>query len=447
MKKILFIGAHLGYPMDRTPLGGGAMVGLELLRHWGASGRAEIHALGPGSFAPEGAKYHRVETVSGDRDPELTGFSELGYARFCRSFEHAATRFLLKNKEAFSPEETVLVVNDISESPDLRVLSREGWRILTLWHVDVVDFFNRMYLGGRFSVERAAGLYKRCEALGLKRFLPDMLRLVFEKQKAAVEVSHRLVMPSSGMARTLLRAYPDAPSRQAPLQERIKVLPWGAWTPEVHGGGADASSLERFKRHFNIGPRTRVVMTLSRISPEKGLHRLLEAFSLMEKGSPHDLCLFLCGDAAYMGGGAYLRALRRQAAGLRRTRIFFPGYLSAPQKGMFFRAAHLFVSASRHESYGLTITEAMRAGLPVLSCAHYGAAQILKEDYARVVPSEGDSAVEGLSRGLRELLSDMERLQAMGLRAKEASARMEFSHCAGRLLDEALAERSSSAGM
>ncbi len=28
--KIVFVAAHLGYPMDKTPLGGGAMVGVHL---------------------------------------------------------------------------------------------------------------------------------------------------------------------------------------------------------------------------------------------------------------------------------------------------------------------------------------------------------------------------------------------------------------------------------
>ena len=46
---IVFIASHLGYPMDRTPLGGGAMVGLHLARRWAADPALRLAALGSGA--------------------------------------------------------------------------------------------------------------------------------------------------------------------------------------------------------------------------------------------------------------------------------------------------------------------------------------------------------------------------------------------------------------
>ena len=61
MKKVVFIGSHLGYPMDRTPLGGGAMVGLELVRHWRGKPGFELAVLGSGPEAPApGVEYRRL---------------------------------------------------------------------------------------------------------------------------------------------------------------------------------------------------------------------------------------------------------------------------------------------------------------------------------------------------------------------------------------------------
>ena len=58
---IVFIGSHLGYPMDRTPLGGGAMVGLRLIRHWLREGACELTVIGSGPQAPApGAFYVRL---------------------------------------------------------------------------------------------------------------------------------------------------------------------------------------------------------------------------------------------------------------------------------------------------------------------------------------------------------------------------------------------------
>ena len=90
---IVFIGSHLGYPMDRTPLGGGAMVGLRLIRHWLREGACELTVIGSGPQAPApGAFYVRLPE-GGGRD--LVRLSELAYARFCRDFEAASTSWLL----------------------------------------------------------------------------------------------------------------------------------------------------------------------------------------------------------------------------------------------------------------------------------------------------------------------------------------------------------------
>ena len=56
MKKIVFIGSHLGYAMEKTPLGGGAMVALELVRRWQQAvkeGGFELTALGSGKVSPQ----------------------------------------------------------------------------------------------------------------------------------------------------------------------------------------------------------------------------------------------------------------------------------------------------------------------------------------------------------------------------------------------------------
>lgn len=438
MKNLVFVGAHLGYPMDRTPLGGGAMVGLHLLRRWGAASGVRVLALGPGSVRPDPrVEYHRLETGLG-ADPALVKLSELGYARFSRSFEAAATRFILERPNELPPKDTVVVANDVTEAPDLRALARGGWRAMSLWHVDVVDYFNRMYLGELLTPEKAAALWDRAARIGLDALIPDVLHLVFAKQKMVVEESWRLAVPSRAMAGTLARCYPGAPRDGKPsVAERTRVVPWGVWEEP---GALSEEELEReaarLRAHFQLGPRTRTVMTLSRISPEKGLERLLGALRSVEGEFP-DLAVFICGEPAFMGGVAYARAVRRAAARLTRARVFFPGYLDGERKRAFLRAADLFVSPSRHESYGLTIAEALREGVPVLACGHYGVEELLAESYGRCL-REDEPAEEGLARGLRELLSDPARLRAMGARAREAAGSMGFERSADRLLAEAL---------
>jgi len=436
MKTIVFIGSHLGYPMERTPLGGGAMVGLQMLRHWDRSGGVRLVALGAGSQPPSpGVEYHRLPAPAGrGEDPDLVRMSEWAYARFCRSFEKAATEFLSSRLEEFPPERTAVVVNDVAEAPDMRALARLGYRQVSLWHVDVVDYFNRLYLGRLLPPERLIKAFEILERLGLGAFLPDILKLVFRKQKDAVQYSDRLIVPSRGMEENLARCY------GGPLAQRMLVVPWGVWREDDADGSGQALAEKRaadesvrLRTLYRIGPKTKVVMTLSRIAPEKGIDILLKALRLIEDSEEADMCVLVCGEPAFMRGASCAGKLRVLAGRLRRTRVIFPGYLAAESKRAHFRLADLFVSASIHESYGLTVVEAMQAGLPVLASDHYGVREALDESYGRIVRYDGRRPEQALAGALSELLHDPERLKRMGKLAREAAAGMDFARSAERV--------------
>src|SRR5579883_2591157 len=100
---VVFIGSHLGYPMDRTPLGGGAMVGAQLIRHWAARlpgwPSFDLVALGSGPQAPAGVRYARLPEGEFEGRGGIVSLSELRYARFCRQFEKSATDWVLAHRD------------------------------------------------------------------------------------------------------------------------------------------------------------------------------------------------------------------------------------------------------------------------------------------------------------------------------------------------------------
>ena len=221
----------------------------------------------------------------------------------------------------------------------------------------------------------------------------------------------------------------------------------GGWDEEFDAAAA-RSRAEELKRHFQVGPDTRVLLTLSRLSPEKGIHLILEALSRLERAGrgPKDVCLFVCGEAAFMSGTSYARRLRRLASRFGRFRIFFPGYVSAGEKHAFLSLADLFLSPSVHDSYGLTVVEALRAGVPVLASDHHGVREIFaapqacdpERGFGRTVSyASGDSAGR-LADALEGLLADPRALAAMGERAAHAGAAMRFSDAARRIAEAAL---------
>jgi glycosyltransferase involved in cell wall biosynthesis len=219
----------------------------------------------------------------------------------------------------------------------------------------------------------------------------------------------------------LLRCYPGCPS------DKIHVLPWGAFDVSAAEMGAPVSP-EGLRAEFGVPRDAQVLLTLSRISPEKGQDLLLESlldFSSKKEDPP--LWLFICGDAAFMQGRRFLDKLRRLASRLRDVRVVFPGHVTGDRKRAFFALADLYVFPSRHESYGLTLMEALAAGLPVVCLGSLGARDIVREDFGVIVGSDE------LRPAITRLLADPDLRHRMGQAARAFAAQHRFADQAAKL--------------
>jgi glycosyltransferase involved in cell wall biosynthesis len=187
---------------------------------------------------------------------------------------------------------------------------------------------------------------------------------------------------------------------------------------------------EPLRREFGVPEDARVLLTLSRISPEKGQDLLLNALLEWERREDfpsRPLWLFICGDAAFMQGQRYLQDLKKRAARLRRTRVVFPGHVTGEWKRMFFTLADLFVFPSRHDSYGLTLLEALGAGLPAVCLDHDGARSVMREEFGALVkPTELRAALARLlaDEGGRERIGEAARKFAEGERFSDRAAEL-----------------------
>jgi glycosyltransferase involved in cell wall biosynthesis len=398
VSRVLYTAAHGGFSSEAVPLGGGAAVFEHLTEEWKHTRPFELQTITPSILkkrAPRGG--------------ELVKLGERAYARFCREFERASTAEILRH----DPAKTVVLANDISEGPDFAQLDARGYRVFTIYHVDVVAYVAAIYGRGWLAPEKTVRWYRRMRA-----FLPDVAGLVWDKQEASVRHSRGLIVPSEGMRDVLLRCYPECPP------EKIHVLPWGNWNPDQAGDS------EPLRREFGVPNDARVLLTLSRISPEKGQDLLLEALLEWESRDDfpqHPLWLFLCGDAAFMQGARFLEKLHRLAARLKRTQVIFPGYATGERKRAFFALADLYVFPSRHESYGLTLMEALSAGLPAVCVDTSGARSVMRKEFGTLVPPNG------LRPAIATLLLDQGRRKRMSIAAREFARQERFSDRAAEL--------------
>ena len=156
------------------------------------------------------------------------------------------------------------------------------------------------------------------------------------------------------------------------------------------------------------------VLCVGRFHWVKGHDRLLAACARAVAAGA-DLELTLAGDGPLEPA---LRA-RVRALGLE-PRVRWPG-------GTFdLRAtladADVFASASRTETFGLAVLEAMAAGLPVVACAAGGLAELVEPGVTGVLVAADDDAraAQEMAAALAVLATDAPRRRALG----EAGARV-----------------------
>lgn len=158
---------------------------------------------------------------------------------------------------------------------------------------------------------------------------------------------------------------------------------------------------------------TPCIVAMSRIEQKKGLEMLIDAFALASGDAALARWrLVLAGD----GARGYVAALEaRAAAGPAADRIVFPGWVSGEAKRRLVRGAALFASPSLQENFGLSIAEAMAAGVPALVSPGVNLADAIAASAAGwVVPRE----VEAMAAALRAIAGDASERARRGASAR-----------------------------
>jgi glycosyltransferase involved in cell wall biosynthesis len=109
-------------------------------------------------------------------------------------------------------------------------------------------------------------------------------------------------------------------------------------------------------------PAERIVLSLGRIHPKKGLGSLVRAWSKLEASHP-GWRLKIVGPPE-VGHDDELRALAR-ALGV--TRVSIEGPIYGDAKTAAYRESDVFVLPTLNENFGLTVPEALAAGTPAIS--------------------------------------------------------------------------------
>jgi len=206
-----------------------------------------------------------------------------------------------------------------------------------------------------------------------------------------------LVVPSSAM-RDVLAAYG--------VTTPMHVIPTGIPLADFNGGeGA------RFRARLGIAATTPLLLFVGRVAHEKNIGFLLRALALAREQVP-GLEMVIAGE------GPAEASLQREAGRLGLDAgVHFVGYLD--RKGELldcYAAADAFVFASRTETQGLVLLEAMAVGLPVISTAVMGTRDIVGPRRGALVPDDDERAFAG---EVVRLIQDPELHAALSEQARD----------------------------
>jgi glycosyltransferase involved in cell wall biosynthesis len=119
-----------------------------------------------------------------------------------------------------------------------------------------------------------------------------------------------------------------------------------------------------------------------------------------------------------------------QALGIA-ARVHFLGFCA--DMPALMRAADLLACPSRYEPFGLVILEALASGLPVVTAANVGAAELISPEAGVVLADCNDAAA--LAASLRGHLAAPERRRAMAAAARRIALAHNWPAMAGQYLD------------
>lgn len=227
------------------------------------------------------------------------------------------------------------------------------------------------------------------------------------------DLCERVIAPSESIREVLMGRGVEVP---------VDVAPTGVEVAAFEHGDPAAS-----RRKLGIPPDAFVMGYVGRMTPEKSIGLLARAAMEAMKRLPEARLLLI-------GSGSEQRSVRRlfEDAG-QAHRAVIAGTLSGQELVDAYHAMDVFLFASKTETQGMVLAEAMAAGRPVVALDAPGAREIVRDGVnGRLVKEE---SAEALAQGaLWTANRDADGLSALRREARRTASDYDESACAQRLL-------------
>jgi len=195
---------------------------------------------------------------------------------------------------------------------------------------------------------------------------------------------------------------------------------------------------------YSVKPASKRILHIGRLSPEKGVHVLVDAFNLIVRQFPDatltivgpewvapradyaDLCLpkEVTDGFVPFYEGSYLEQIKKRVCPDAAGKIHFPGLVSHSEVHAWYENADVYVAPGYYESFGMSIIEAMAAGLPVVACGGGAVPEVVSHGRTGLVVDVGSPSA--IAEAVAKLFLDPALCDSISVAAR-AEVRQKYS--------------------
>lgn len=219
-----------------------------------------------------------------------------------------------------------------------------------------------------------------------KKILDDICKkllkylVVFFEDKTVTE----LIVPSNKIYNLFKDKYK--------FTKNIHIIQTGIETSKFYKENFNQKDINSLKKKLGIKKKDFVVMTVSRLAKEKSVDRIINNHKeLVKKYS--NMKLLIVGD------GPDIDKLKDEAKSLVVSdSVIFTGKVPLSDIPIYYQLGNVFVTASKSETQGLTVVEAISSSLPVVAVKDDSFVNSVIEDFNGFVFTDDEKYINSISK-------------------------------------------------
>lgn len=219
-----------------------------------------------------------------------------------------------------------------------------------------------------------------------KKILDDICKkllkylVVFFEDKTVTE----LIVPSNKIYNLFKDKYK--------FTKNIHIIQTGIETSKFYKEKFNLKDINSLKKKLGIKKRDFVVMTVSRLAKEKSVDRIINNHKeLVKKYS--NMKLLIVGD------GPDIDKLKDEAKSLGVSdSVIFTGKVPLSDIPIYYQLGNVFVTASKSETQGLTVVEAISSSLPIVAVKDDSFVNSVIEDFNGFVFTDDEKYINSISK-------------------------------------------------